>query len=74
MKLSVAKKLLVTSLVAAMVLAPCTAFAKTHTATPEAPKYYPTAEEPEPAFGLSGSLDALRSYVPFNAPCIIAVS
>jgi hypothetical protein len=87
MKLSVAKKLLVTSLVATMVLAPCTAFAndsgsgetpasvpaepkqtndsenetpqpptkivtttKTHTATPqEAPKYYPTAEEPEPA-------------------------
>ncbi|WP_026505424.1 hypothetical protein [Butyrivibrio sp. NC3005] len=49
MKVSVAKKLLVTSLVATMVLAPCTAFAKTHTATPEAPKYYPTAEEPEPA-------------------------
>ena len=49
MKVSVVKKLLVTSLVAAMVLAPCTAFAKTHTATPEAPKYYPTAEEPEPA-------------------------
>ena len=90
MKVSVVKKLLVTSLVATMVLAPCTAFAdgsggstnteektkdsisesaqnteeekgsttppkpsgtitKTHTATPEAPKYYPTAEEPEPA-------------------------